>query len=380
MSGRVIYAGFEYQQPMGGVRMQTAHVSMLVKAGVDAYRWSPTPGFRYRWFDDDVPTLSGVELELTADDTLILPEIVVMPEHDPAPGGRKVIFSQTPHIHFLACPDVERYPGWSTDPVIWTVSKAGVKLLSRAIPHFPPPRLIPNPVDADLFRPAARRVRSITWMPRKRPLESTLLKQILQNDPRSSGVELRPINGLPQREVARVLSDSSVFIALNAPEGEGFGLPVAEALASGCLVTGYPADGGDELFAAPAAWAVPDLCAVELADRALELLDLPDQDRLRAAGRQWVTERYNAEVTLTALLEAVQAARALPASATRATHPSAWEMEYLKRLIPQWVLDSSKEPAGGAAAQVPRWLSQVRTYPGQGTGTPAGRPAAASSW
>jgi hypothetical protein len=359
MTGRVIYAGFEYQQPQGGIRIQAAHVSMLVEAGVEAYRWSPTPGFRYNWFNDDVPTLSGTQLYLAADDIFVLPEIVVMPEHDPAPGARKVIFSQSPYMHFLCCPDVKCYPGWSTDPVIWTVSKAAVGLLSRAIPHLPPPRLIPNPVDADLFRPAARRARSIAWMPRKRPLESTLLKQILQTDPRSAGVELRTIDGLPQRDVARVLSDSSVFIALNAPEGEGFGMPIAEALASGCLVTGYPA-GGDELFAAPAAWAVPDMCTVELADRALELLQLPDQDRVRASGRKWVMERYNAKVTSAALLAAVQAARARPASAVRATHPSAWEMEYIKRMVPQWLLDG-KDPAvhrqawrhaGGAASRV----------------------------
>jgi hypothetical protein len=358
MTGRVIYAGFEYQMPQGGIKIQAAHVSMLAEAGVKAYRWSPTPGFRYNWFYDDVPTLSGIELDLAADDILVLPEASVIPAHDPAPGARKVIFSQSPFLHFLCCADVKRYPGWSTDPVIWTVSETAVRLLGRAIPHFPAPRLIPNPVDADLFRPAARRVRSIAWMPRKRPLESTLLKQILQTDPRSAGVELRTIDGLPHREVARVLSDSSVFIALNAPEGEGFGMPTAEALASGCLVAGYPG-GCDDLFAAPAAWAVPDLRTVELADRALALLQLPDQDRVRAAGREWVTERYNAKATLTALLEAVQVARAQPASAARATHPSAWEMEYLKRLLPQWMLDG-KDPvvhrqawrgrAGGGAA------------------------------
>lgn len=348
MSGRVIYAGFEYQQPMGGIRKLSEHVSMLAAAGVEAYRWSPTPGFRYTWFHDDAPTVAGLELDLAADDLLVLPEIVVLPDHDPAPGGRKVVFSQTPHMHFLNCPDIGHYPGWSLDPMIWTVSKAGVELLSRMMPYLPPPRLVPNPIDAELFRPAARRVPSIAWMPRKRPMESTLLKQILQNDPRSAGVELRPMRGLGHEEVARVMSDTSVFIALNAPEGEGFGLPVAEAMASGCLVAGYPADGGDELFASPSAWGVPNLRTIELADRALELLTLPDTERVRAAGRQWVTERYNAEVTLAALLEAVQAARVQPGSAVRATHPSAWTLEWIKPLIPQWVTEGNKAVAQAA--------------------------------
>ena len=192
-----------------------------------------------------------------------------------------------------------------------------------------------------MFRPAGRRVPSIAWMPRKRQAEATLLRKILQHDPRSSGVELRELRGLGHREVARALSDTSVFIALGEPAGEGLGLPAAEALASGCLVVGYPGGGGEELFEAPSAWAVPDIRPVELADRALDLLRRPDQEQLRADGRQWVTERYNSKATLTALLEAVAAARAHPGSAGRATHPSAWQSEWLRALLPVWL----KQPA-----------------------------------
>ncbi|MBW4722193.1 glycosyltransferase [Saccharothrix obliqua] len=333
MTGRVIYAGFEVQYPVGGNRLLTDHVALLVAAGVDAYRWSPTPGFRYSWFADDVPTLSGAELDLGAEDLLVVPELVVLPDRDPAPGGRKAIFVQGHFMTFLTCPDVDLYPGWSTPPALWTISRDGVDVLSRAIPHLPPPRLVPNPIDAGVFRPGVK-VPSIAWMSRKRPSESALLKQILRNDPRSAGVELRDVRGLSHGEVARVLSDTSVFVALGAPEGEGFGLPVAEALASGCLVTGYGLGGGDELFEAPSAWPVANLRTVELADRALELVRLPDADRLRAAGRRWLVDRYNAEVTTKALLTAVEAARALPGEATRAIHPSAWEEELMRVIAP----------------------------------------------
>ncbi|MFI1018816.1 hypothetical protein [Streptomyces sp. NPDC020965] len=312
----------------------TEHVALLVAAGVDAYRWSPTPGFRYTWFDDTVPTLSGTEIDLDADDLVVLPELTILPGVDPAPGGRKVIFVQGHFMTFLTCPDVHPYPGWDHQPALWTISRDGVEVLSRAIPHLPPPMLVPNPIDADLFRPADERTPSIAWMSRKRPSESSLLKQLLRNDPRSEGVELRDIRGLPHEEVARVLADTSVFIALGAPEGEGFGLPIAEALASGCLVTGYGLGGGDELFEAPSAWPVPNLRTVELADRALELVHSPDQQRVRDAGRHWLTERYNAKVTTDALLAAVESARALPATGSRATHPSVWEAELMTSIAP----------------------------------------------
>lgn len=334
MAGRVIYTGYEHDIPVGGNRIITEHVALLHAAGIEAYRWSPTPGFRYTWFDDTVPTLSGTELDLGADDMVIVPELTVLPGRDPAPGGRKVILSQAHFMTFVTCPDLNPYPGWSVDPALWTISRNGVDVLKRAIPNLPTPTLVPNPVAVDLFRPAPHRTRSIAWMSRKRPSESALLKQLLRADPRSDGVELRDIRGVPYERVAEIMTDTSVFIALGSPEGEGFGLPIAEALSAGCLVTGYGLGGGDELFEAPAAWRVPDLQTVQLADRALELLDLPDADRVREAGRQWVTERYGPKITTDALVAAVEATRRLPGQACRAVHPDAWQAELMAILAP----------------------------------------------
>ncbi|MFI9383458.1 hypothetical protein [Kutzneria sp. NPDC052558] len=296
----------------------------MVDAGVEAYRWTPTPGYRYTWFDDHVPTLSGLEIDLAEDDILVIPEIEVLPHRDPAPGARKVVFNQAYFLTFVACPDVDDYPGWAGETAIWTVSRESVDVLSGAIPHVRP-QLIPNPVDAELFGPADVRTPSIAWMARKRPGESVLLRRLLRNDPRCAGVELREIRGLSHGQVAELMSTTSVFIAMGSPEGESFGLPIAEALASGCLVTGYASGGGAELFDAPGTWAVPDLRTALLADQALDLVRRPDLEQARIDGRKWVTERYNREVTTKALLEAVERTRALPGVASRATHPVVWE-------------------------------------------------------
>ncbi|MFB6566123.1 MULTISPECIES: hypothetical protein [Streptomyces] len=335
MNGRVIYADFEYPIPLGGARILSAHVKLLAEAGVDAYRWSPTPGFRYAWFDDSgVPTLSGMEIDLTADDLLVVPEISVLPGHDPAPGARKVVFNQGHFLTFLTSGAEGRYPGFTPDPGIWTISRESVDVLSRAHPYLPTPLLIPNPIDGELFRPAERRVPSIAWMPRNRPAESLLLERLLRADPRGEGVELRPIRGLSHEQVAQVLADTSVFVALGSPEGEGFGLPVAEALASGCLVAGYPLGGGEELFDAPSAWRVPDLRTGLLADRALELVRRPE-DGLRAEGRQWLLDRYHRKTATDALLAAVDAARTLPGGPATATHFLAWSEEYRPFFVSQ---------------------------------------------
>ncbi|MFJ1847380.1 glycosyltransferase [Streptomyces sp. NPDC088146] len=331
MAGRVIYASFEFQFPLGGIRVLNQQISLLRDAGVEAFRWTPTPGFRYTWFDDDVPTLSGMTLDLGPEDVLVLHEVSVVPGHDPAPGGHKVIYSQGHYLNFLTCPDPGPYPGWPVRPALWAISQAGVEMLRRALPEFEP-HLVPNIIDTELFRPASTgRVRRIAWMSRKRPIESTLLRRLLHTDPRSTDIDLYDIHAVPHEEVARVLSETSVFIALGAPEGEGFGLPPAEAMASGCLVTGYAGGGGAELFDSPSAWRIPELETAQLADKALELLDLPDQDEIRRAGRQWVADRYTTRAATAALIEGIRKARALPGGAASATHPAAWMEELLRR-------------------------------------------------
>ncbi|MFI2608469.1 glycosyltransferase [Kitasatospora sp. NPDC018619] len=351
MTGRVIYASFEFQFPVGGIRVLNQQVSLLRAAGVEAYRWTPTPGFRYAWFRDEVPALSGTTLELGPEDVLVLPEISVLPEHDPAPGGRKVVYAQGHYVTFLTVPGAGPYPGWSSRPALWTVSRAGVSMLRRALPGYEP-HLVPNVIDTEVFRPAAAgRARRIAWMPRKRPVESTLLHRLLRADPRSAGVELCDIRGLPHEEVARVLSDTSVFIALGAPEGEGFGLPPAEAMAAGCLVTGYAGGGGAELFDSPSAWRIPELETDRLADRALELLDLPGQEEARRAGRRWVADRYSARAAVEALVEGVRLARALPGGAASASHPAAWTDELLRRMpVPLEVYAGVDAPGLGQRA------------------------------
>jgi glycosyltransferase involved in cell wall biosynthesis len=101
-------------------------------------------------------------------------------------------------------------------------------------------------------------------------------------------------------------------------------LPVAEALAAGCLVVGYPAGGGEELFEAPGTWRIDDARPHLLADQALELVDVPAEDPVRRAARDWIKERYSPTVTAKALLAAVESALASPGRAGTATHPIVW--------------------------------------------------------
>ncbi|GAA4011203.1 hypothetical protein GCM10022247_36920 [Allokutzneria multivorans] len=317
----IIYAAPEVPVPVGGVRVLARHVELLVEAGHDAVLWCPTPGYRFPFFDCAGPMLSGTEIEVSADDLLVLPEVGIKPGAEPAPGARKVIFNQN-HFHMFATWDSDaEYPGWDPAPSVWAVSGESAAVLSRLVPSLPV-ELVPNSVDTALFRPGDRREWTVAVMPRKRPQEYALLKRLLGADSR---VSVRELTGATEHEVARVLGETSVFVALG--DHESFGLPVAEALASGCHVVGYPAGGGAELFTAPGTFEVPDARPLLLVEEIVRVLGAPDE-RVRAASRAWIEERHTREVTREALLKAVDVALARPGSAARATHPMAAMMEF----------------------------------------------------
>ena len=84
-------------------------------------------------------------------------------------------------------------------------------------------------------------------MPRKNSDDSVVVAALLQAQRWFSGWQLQPIDQCSQEEVADILQASLLFLSFGHPEG--FGLPIAEALACGCAVLGYSGLGGRELIA-----------------------------------------------------------------------------------------------------------------------------------
>ena len=313
----MLYASFATPNLSGGVDVHLKHIAMLRAAGVDAALWLPGPEVP-AWMGP-VPVVAGSSIEVDADDVLVYPEAPVVPGRDPAPGARKVIFNQN-HFYTYATWDapLAGYPGWGPAPVVWTVSTESVSVLEAVHPDLEV-HLVSPPVDPDVFTPGPTKA-GVAVLPKKRPHEATLLQRLLELDPRtSSGV--RVIVDLPRAGVAAVLAASAVFVALS--HTDSFGLPVVEAMMSGCLVVGYDGGGGVELFDAPGAWRVPEQRPLLLAAQVAELLG--DADRVRdlgAANRAWATERYSPAVVSGALLAALDAARRRPGGRATAVHPA----------------------------------------------------------
>ncbi len=301
----------------------TQHVRMLRHAGEQAWLWLPDPDDRTDWIDADLPVLSGATTPIGSDDLLVLPETPIVHGHDPAPGARKVILNQNHFYTFAAGPPGDHFPAWSPPPTVWTVTAESRDVVAGVLPHLEV-RLIPNAVEGSLFHPHDAARPRVSWFPRKRPREASLLRRLLAAAPQmgSGDVELVELVDAPRPVVAQTLGTSTIFVALG--HSESFGLPVAEALASGCLVVGYDGGGGHELFEAPGVWRVPEQRPLLLRDRVLDLLTRADElAPLRAANRDWVLERYSSGRAEQALLTVVVDAFRGRGGDVVAQHPAA---------------------------------------------------------
>jgi hypothetical protein len=307
--------------PVGGIAVQYDMVRSLVRAGYDAALWLPRRLRAGDWRYEEAPMVYGSTLDLTIDDLLVVSEVGIRPGGDPAPGARKVIYNQN-HFNTLgawAAPGAP-YSDWTPAPAIWTVSREAAAVL-RSLTDRDDVRLIQPRTDFSLFAPRGKQPGSVALMPRKRPQQAELLTRLLLDRFADSGTELdlRIIDGLSREKVAATLATSVTFIALG--QREGLGLPVVEALASGCHVIGYSGGGGRELFDAPSAVLIKDDCMTDLAEAVWKHTTTAADGA--PENRDWVVARYGEDALTAALLHAVSDAAAMPSRQVTAQHPVA---------------------------------------------------------
>lgn len=191
---------------------------------------------------------AGEGLALTPDDMLLIPEgwpNLMAPAL--TVGARICMYVQNWAYLFSALPDgvnLHRLPVSFlavSQPVSWFVETLAVLPLAG---------IVRPAIDAALFHPeeGARpdgRIR-IAWMPRKNKGLAEQIRYIaaamLEARDGLARIEWVEIHGMAPEDVAHTLRSCHIFMCTGFPEG--CPLPPLEAMASGCLVTGFAGFGG----------------------------------------------------------------------------------------------------------------------------------------
>lgn len=251
---RVYYLAPSGMTPSGGVRVIYRHVDMLNSMGISAAVLHDRNGFRCGWFENDTRLQQLDSLHFRANDILVVPEcygpgLQFLPD-----DCRKMIFNQNAHHTFDQIPLNSSTAGHPLAGVhnilsLMTVSEDNAELLEYAFPDVRV-EVVRNVVDSKLFHPGleGQHRHAIGYVPTRRAHELDQFLHIM----RASGAlddgqwEFLPVTGMSELQVGEALQTCQLFVSLS--EHEGFGLPAAEAMASGCYVVGFAGGGGREFF------------------------------------------------------------------------------------------------------------------------------------
>lgn len=195
-----------------------------------------------------LPVLGWERLALKPADTWCVPESwpnAIAPGVQA--GARTVVYAQNWVFMLGILPDGVH---WKQLPVEFLAVSRPVAWFMEEVLGLKTRALLPPVVESCFFQEGSRpsdRVR-VAWMPRKNKAIATQIRQIaleaLQKYPSPPAVEWVELHNMSQPELAAELSTSHIFLA--SSYAEGFGLPPAEAMASGCVPVGFTGLGGWE--------------------------------------------------------------------------------------------------------------------------------------
>jgi hypothetical protein len=253
----------DLDRPIGGGKQVHRQVEQLVDLGWDAAVMAEKAGFRPGWFESKAPVLAYSDCrasgELASSHTiLVLPETCLgidLGNYYDVDLRRqpRVVFNQNVYYStmgagtksleqlaaFYDAPEVLQVLCVSEDSYsflrdCWGISDRRLSRIINAVePHF---------------RPDINKQKCINWLPRKNADHCQALLLCLRRGrlEHAVGWQAEALDQLNHSQLAERLNAASLFLSFGHPEG--FGLPVAEAMAAGCYVVGYSGGGGQELF------------------------------------------------------------------------------------------------------------------------------------
>lgn len=291
----IYYLCPDYPVPSGGVRVIYNHVDILNRAGVSAAVLHHSDGYACRWFEHSTRIVGAPSVRVSSDDVLVVPEIYGPYLERLPQEPRLVAFNQNAYITYEYVPAGDS-PAYDMFDAALTVSDNSADFLRLAFPGLDV-SVVNNSIDPRLFHPSEDLPgRRIAMMPRRRADDAQEIQRLLGN--RLRGWEVVPIENASEQETAALLRSAPIFLALG--KREGFGLPPAEAMASGCYVVGFPGFGGREIFDPAFSTPIEDGDVLSAAREVAELLRRYEQDpgevrRAGARASEHIRARYSME-------------------------------------------------------------------------------------
>lgn len=227
----------------GGIKHIFRMAEALIGLGHKAVVFEPNQQ-RPDWFISTAPIVGQDVFQQGTDNIYVLPEDQphILADFKKLPQ-RKVIYSQNHFYGALGIGDASSYADYGVTDILCSSQT----IYDHAKMRHPTLRayVIPCAVDRALFKPAVTKNNIIAYMPRKRPIEATYIRDMFRfTYPHYRDWQWQELSNLSEGEVAAAMGRAKVFLSLSRLEG--FGLTPLEAMAAGCVVAGFTGIGGHE--------------------------------------------------------------------------------------------------------------------------------------
>jgi hypothetical protein len=251
----IVYLSWPAKEITGGIKMVFRHVEALRSLGFEAVV-ATEDGAAPGWFATLAPVVPLAKLA-PGDDVLVFPENHAgLLNRFAGWPNRKAVLCQNIYMCYRGVGERNDYRDYGVSTMLCLTQQMAAYCQRR----FPSLEvfLIPNPLDRTIFKPRPPKRLQIAFSPRKRPGEAAFVRDLFRaENPAWRQLPWVAIEKMREEEVARVLGESAVYLALG--RFEALPLSALEALASGCIVAGFTGTGGwDYATARNGFWAAED--------------------------------------------------------------------------------------------------------------------------
>lgn len=311
---RIFFITPDIDVPSGGIKQLYRQVDILNNNGFQAFILHKKKGFRCSWFKNETKvkyhfqSINGIDNFLKKDnkklnilmtigsfknevvkflkfnnlknglknkykykevvfhkeDVIVFPEVYGKAIDKFFLKNQKVIYNQNCYYTFWGCDFVETTSPYLSENIkaVVVASVDAINYVNYGFPNVPLYR-VKYGIDKRIFEFSENKKKQIAFMPRKLNEDVVQVINLLNFRNKLNGWTCKIIDGMNEKEVAKVLKESAFFLSFN--HKEGFGMPPAEAMACGCIVVGYPGKGGKEFFKDDFCYPIEDRDVVSFA-------------------------------------------------------------------------------------------------------------------